>query len=161
MVVGCGGGSFNEFVSAEFGFFTGLATFLNNEVGNGAAVDFNCLELVDRLAAVCNSEIEKFLGEFNETCVFSNEVGFALESHDSCEVAFVLCQNATFGCHAVLAFGCYSLALLAKDFNCGFDVAVGFSQGFFAVHQAGACEVAQLGDFCHCYCHDYGVFLCS
>ena len=44
---------------------------------------------------------------------------------------------------------------LAENFNSGFDIAVGFGESFFAVHQAGTCQVTELGDFCHCYCHIY------
>ena len=33
------------------------------------------------------------------------------------------------------------------------DVTVSFGKSFFTVHQAGAGKVAELGDFCHCYCH--------
>ena len=54
---------------------------------------------------------------------------------------------------AGLALGGYCLTFLAEDLNGGFDIAVSLGESFFAVHQAGACEVAQLGDFCHCYCH--------
>ncbi len=55
-------------------------------------------------------------------------------------------------------FGGYCLTLLAEDLDCSFDVTVCLGECFFAIHQACRCEVAQLGDFCHCYCHDMECF---
>ena len=153
VVVGGGGGSFHVFVGGDFGFFAGFAGFFGNEVGNGAAVDGEGFELVEGFAAVGYSEVEELAGEGHEAFVFGHEVGFAVESDNGGEVAFVFSEYAAFGGGAVFAFGGYGLAFFAEDFHGFFDVAVGFCQGFFAVHQTGRSEVAQFGDFCHCYCH--------
>ncbi len=147
-------GSNDYFVSRDFGLFAGFAGFLDNEVGNSAAVDFESFESFEVGNAVGDSCVKNFVGEFDETCVFGNEVSFAVEGEDSGEVTFVFSYHATFGCLTVFAFSGYSLSFFAEDFHCCLDVAVGFGEGFFAIHQAGACEGAELGDFSHCYCHN-------
>ena len=153
MVIAHGSGSLEAFVSTDFGLLTGFAGFFDNEICHSAAIDFESCHLLEALAACCHSCVENLLGESYESGVFGHEVGFALECEHCGEVSVVLGENAAFSCFAVLAFGGYGLTLLAKNFNSCFDVAVGFGQSFFAVHQAGACEVAQLGDICHGWCH--------
>ena len=153
MVIGSGGRSFDVLVSAEFHLLTGLAAFLNDKVGDGLTVDNDGFEFVHRLHFVGHGCGEDLFCHFDETGVLGNEVRFTLEGNDCCEVAFIGCENAAFRSLTVLALGGYCLTFLAEDLNGGFDIAVSLGESFFAVHQAGACEVAQLGNFCHCYCH--------
>ena len=122
--VGCGGGSFESLVSADFGFFTGFAAFFDYEVGDCAAIDLESFEFVEGLDTVCDSGVDDLLCEGNETCVFSNEVGFAAEGNDSSECAFVLCHDATFGSLTVGTLCSDGLTFFTEDFDGGVDVAV-------------------------------------
>ena len=101
MVVGGGAGSFDPFVSRDFALFAGFTAFFSYEVSNGEAVDSQSFEIVEALNFIFNSCIKDLLGEGNEAGVFSYEVGFAVESYDSSEIAGVLRQNATFSSGAV------------------------------------------------------------
>ena len=153
MVV-CGGcGGLYDLVCADFGLLAGLAALLGDEVGYGLAVDCEGLELIDSLELVGHGEVHELVGECHEACVLGNEVGLAVEGEDSCELAVCAGDDATLRSLAVFALCGYGLTLLAKNLDSGLDVAVSLGESFLAVHQAGACEVAQLGDFCHCYCH--------
>ncbi len=153
MVVGSGGGSFEALVASEFDFLACFTAFLGYEFGHGLSVEYESVELFEALDTVCHGGVEQACCQCHKAGVLSHEVSFAAESHDSGEVAIVFGQHAAFGSLAVFTLCSDGFAFLAKDFNSGVHVAVGFGQSFFAVHYAGACEVAQLSDFCHCNCH--------
>ncbi len=157
VVVRSSGGCFEVFVAAEFDFFAGFGGFVGDEVGYCASVDADFFEFVEALHALCDSGVEDCLCELYERCVLGNEVGFAAKSDDGGEATFVLGEHATFGSLTVFALGGDCLAFFAEHFYRGVHVAFGFDEGFFAVHHAGACKAAQLGDFCECYCHIIGV----
>ncbi len=159
MVIGSGGRSLKAFVHAEFDFLTCLAHFFDDDVVYTHSVDCKLLEFVEATHAVSHGSVKQTLCKRYEACVLGNEVGFAVKSHDCGEVSIVLGEHATFGSFAVFALGGYCLTLLAENLDSGIDVAVSFGESFFAVHQAGTGEVAQLGDFCHCYCHNIIVFM--
>ena len=54
---------------------------------------------------------------------------------------------------AVAALGGHLLALLAKDLNGCFEIAVGLCEGLLAIHHARAGLLAELVDFCCCDAH--------
>ena len=158
VVVSGGGGSLYYRVGTDLGLFACLSALLGDEVGNGLSVNSECLELFNGLELVSHNEVHEFVGEANETSVLGNEVSLTVEGEHCCEVSVVLGDNDTLRSLTVLTLSGYCLTFFTEDFNGCLDVAVGFGEGFFAVHQAGTCEVAQLGDFCHCNCHNYMMF---
>ena len=89
MVVSCGCGSFNYFVSANLSLFACLAAFLGDEVSYSLAVDNESLEFVGCLDAVGHCEVHELVGQGHEAGVLSHEVSFAVEGKNSGEVAVV------------------------------------------------------------------------
>ena len=157
MVVESYSGSLDCLVGADLHLFAGLSYLLNDLVGNGQTVHRELAELFGSFDFVVEGEFQDSLCEVYETLVLGYEVGLALQGEHSGKVAVGSCEHAAFGL-TVFALGSDSLTFLTEDFNSGIDVAVSFGKGFLAVHQAGAGEVAQLGDFSHCYSHLYIVF---
>jgi hypothetical protein len=86
------------------------------------------------------------VGESAEDLVAGDEIGFAVDFHQDAGPGAgldVLGDDAFLGCAGGF-FGGGGLPFLAQEVHGGLDVALGFGQRFFAVHQARAGHFAQL-----------------
>ena len=101
-----------------------------------------------------NSCVQNFVCERLETSVFCNEVSLAVNFQNDAVVAVDFGFDHAVSSNVACFFRCFNSTGLTHVFDCQLDVAVSFSQCFFAIHHACASTLTQLfyqgcGNFSH------------
>ena len=95
--------------------------------------------------------------EFDKRVILGNEIRFAVDFHQNTRLGIrlnVVGNDALVG-FAIGLFRGLDGALCTENVDCLFDVAVGFGQGLFAIHEPCAGQFAEFrNQFCCYFCHD-------
>ena len=101
-----------------------------------------------------NSGVQYFVSKCLETTIFSNEVSLAVNFQNVTVVAFDFGFDHAVSSHVACFLRRFDRAGFTHVFACQLDVAIRFSQRFFAIYHACASTFAQLfyqgsGNFSH------------
>ena len=102
----------------------------------------------------CNSCIQNFVCKRLEATIFSHEVSLAVNFQNDAVGAIDFSDDHAVSGNVARFFRCFNSTGFTHVFDCQLDVAVRFSQRFFAIHHACASTLAQLfyqgcGNFSH------------
>ena len=101
-----------------------------------------------------NSCVQNFVRKCLETAIFSNEVSLAVNFQNDAVGAVDFSDDHAVSSNVACFLSCFDRTGFTHVFDCQLDVAVRFSQRFFAIHHACASTLAQLfyqgcGNFSH------------
>ncbi len=101
-----------------------------------------------------NSGVQHFVSKCLEASIFSHEVSLAVNFQNESDVAVDFGFDYAVSSHVACFFRRFDSAGLTHVFDCQLNVAIRFSQRFFAIHHACAGTLTQLfyqgcGNFSH------------
>ena len=113
-----------------------------------------CFQHVNVSDFASNSGVQHFVSKCLETSIFSNEVSLAVNFQNDAVVAVDFGFDHAVSSNVACFFRCFDRTGFTHVFDCQLDVAIRFSQCFFAIHHACASTLTQLfyqgcGNFSH------------
>ena len=101
-----------------------------------------------------NGSVQYFVSKCLETSIFSNEVSLAVNFQNESDIAVDFGFDYAVSSNVACFFRRFDCTGLTHVFDCQLDVAISFSQCFFAIHHACASTLTQLfyqgcGNFSH------------